>query len=219
MQMLHSALTIALLAAIFLLLAIDEPEPPPFDEESIPYFVDALSDGGLVRSDPAVAAALLQSRTIISTTGVNAQFAKDIISQLIVISARDSDAPIDLHIRTEGGWGSDAFSVVDVMRSIDAPVNVYAMGEVHSAGLILLSAATGTRYVQPNALLGYHSLAPDEEREWADRYQSFFRAYTDLPKEWIEDRSDSMFYMTAEEAIDYGVADELVVSKYPGGAE
>ncbi|MFT4581548.1 MAG: ATP-dependent protease ClpP protease subunit [Gammaproteobacteria bacterium] len=72
-----------------------------------------------------------------------------LFKDLLLLDAIDSTAPIDLYIRTEGGWSNDAFSIIDVMQSMSAPVNTHAIGGANSSGAMILSADTGVRYGYP----------------------------------------------------------------------
>ncbi len=178
--------------------------------DDIEDFIDYAADAGVFPKNTELENELLDGRAIVLTSDFNAVSGREIITKLLVLESRDSSRPIDLYLRSEGGWESDLFAIVDTMDSIAAPVNVHALGEVHSAGLMLLVAATGERLVYPNTILGFHSLDRDELDEMEARYLRHFETHADLPKEWLSDRSYRYFYMTPDEALSFDAADRLV---------
>ncbi len=98
------------------------------------YEYDLLADSGNYPVYPELDQTLLQSRKILLTTDINAISTKLIVGSLLALNAQDPKAPIDLYVRTNGGYYDDAFAVVDAIRLIDAPVNTYAVGGSHSSG-------------------------------------------------------------------------------------
>lgn len=171
--------------------------------------VDAVIDAGMDSPVDLNSPGFFERRVILSTSDVNAAFSRNVIAQLLALDADDKTKPIDFYLRTEGGWEADAFAVVDAIRSIQAPVNIHGLGEVHSAGSMILAAGTGTRFVYENTLLGFHSAGPGEEPLFEARYIEFWKKHANLPTHWIENRDEEMFYFTAKEAIEMGVADEM----------
>lgn len=204
-------LKVVLIGAIVLLLYKDEVHRQPMVdfENTIDQFVDAGFHPNISRLEEE----LLNHRKIVITTGINAFSSKRIIEGLLLLNARDKNASIDLFIRTEGGWEADAFSIIDTIGSIQAPVNVHAIGDVHSSGLIILAAGTGERFVYENTVIGFHSTEADDEEPWKSRYKSFLDGHSKLPPEWLSREDGSFEYFTAVEAIEYKVADRLITSK------
>lgn len=177
-----------------------------FDSESL---VDAIVDSGNGFVTSETITALQAERKIVVTASVNANFSKELICNLLLIDSSDPGKPIDLYLRTEGGWEADAFAVVDTIRSIKSPVNIHALGEVHSAGLMVFAAATGSRTVYPNTILGFHTLDTDEDAIYKSRYLDFWRKITKLPEEWLNRRDDEMIYFSTADALKYKIADKL----------
>lgn len=175
-----------------------------------PYMdvIDAVVDSGLQAPLDLESESFFAQRAIVSTTDVNAEFSKRVIAQLLVLDGRET-APIDFYLRTEGGWEADAFAVIDTIRALQSPVNIHGMGEVHSAGAMILATATGRRIVYENTVVGFHEVGPDEEEIFEQRYLKLWEKYAQLPQEWLESRNEEMQYFTAEEAVEMGVADEI----------
>jgi hypothetical protein len=180
-----------------------EPKPQNFD-----YIFDSLVDAGY--SMPAgVESNLREQRMIVVTTDINALTARRVVEELLLMERESPGQPIDLFLRTEGGWEADAFSIIDVMKSITSPVNVHGMGEVHSSGSMILAAGTGRRTVYPYTLLGYHTASDDEEAPFLDRYDRFWRDHARLPEKWLKRRDDEMIYFDSAEAVKMRVADSI----------
>lgn|GEM_PF-1479329 len=199
---------LAVIAALGLCIYSIRSQPAP--QLDLENAIDLIIDSGYNLPESNLVLELLDSRKILVTTGINAQSSRMIMEKLHILAARDASAPIDLYLRTEGGWEADAFSIIDTIRALEAPVNIHAMGEVHSAGLMILAAGTGQRIVYPNTLLGFHATHEDEGELWKARYSKFWGNYEKLPQEWIADEDGDMHYFTAQDALDYEVADQIV---------
>lgn len=205
---LHAVLIGVIAGVLFFALDSREPEPGA-DYIDI---IDALVDAGLQKPFEFKGEEFRENRTIISMTDINATFSSRVMAQLIELD-RVSSEPIDFYLRTEGGWEADAFAVIDLIRSLNSPVNIHGIGEVHSAGAMILATATGRRIVYEHTLLGFHEAGPDEEPLFETRYLDLWRKNATLPEAWLQSRDEEMRYFTAEEAVEMGVADEIAVSK------
>ncbi len=195
---------VALMGGALCLVRTWTSDAPAFDADSL---TDALVDTGLFSHELSKDSLNLSRRMIVVTSNVNAHFSKSLISQLLILNKLSGTEPIDLYLRTEGGWVADAFAVIDTIQSIEAPVNIHALGEVHSSGLMILTSGTGDRIVYPHTILGFHALDLSEEEIYNERLDSFWRQYADLPEECLARTFDSFFYFTPEEAVKYKVAD------------
>lgn len=178
--------------------------------------IDYLVDSGILFSQDPLEERLLERRKIVIATDINAVTSKKVIRALLLLNDLDPKAPIDLYIRTEGGWVSDAFGIVDVMRSIEAPVNTYALGGTHSAGMMLLAAGTGRRRCYPGSSIMFHAGMAEEDGVTGmnhldnERLLTFWKQYTKLPREWMKIQEDTMYFFGPGDAVKYGVADEIV---------
>ncbi|MEM6820385.1 MAG: ATP-dependent Clp protease proteolytic subunit [Verrucomicrobiota bacterium] len=190
-------------------------EPFEFDYESLS---DAFIDAGFEPTSHPEDTRLLEKRILIVNTDINAVSARSLIRKLLLLDRQNSKLPIDLYLRTEGGWEADIFSMIDTMRSIKAPVNIHGIGEVHSSGSMLLAAATGRRVVYPHTILGFHTLGVDEDPIFENRYINFWKAHAKLPEKWLERDDDEMIYFSPQEALDYGVADTIYTNE-PSGSK
>lgn len=200
------AIIVALLT--FAVLYFLKPGEAGYDTDLIDV-VDAMIDAGVENQPDLSDPGFLSGRAIVITTDVNAAFSRSIINQFLALDRHDATKPIDLYLRTEGGWEADAFAVIDTMRSLKSPVNVHAIGEVHSAGAMVLAAGTGKRVVYENTVLGFHALADDELPPFDTRYLEFWRRHARLPEAWLEQRDSELIYFLPQEAVEMGVADEI----------
>lgn len=187
-------------------------------------FQDARIDSGL--DDPPFSAdePLLRQRKVLLFHDVNSRTAKDVSGRLMYLDGLDHRAPIDLYISTQGGWEDNAFTIIDTMRMIAAPVNTWAVGGCYSAGALILAAGTGRRYATEDALLMIHTNSVDSEEPWSfdhlakERYERVYRTTTSLPEEWYPMTDDEKRYLGPEEALKFRVIDEVVeVWKAPRG--
>ena len=184
-----------------------EGEHDSFDSKDL---ADTLIDAGFNPTGVLTYSVDSDKRVIVITTDVNAHFSSHVVSRLLFLNNLSSTEPIDLYLRTEGGWEADAFAVIDTIQSIKAPVNIHGIGEVHSAGSMILASGTGDRVVYPNTILGFHSLGDDEDDIFGRRYINFWKRSANLPAEWLTRRDSEMIYFSPEKAIKHGVADILV---------
>jgi ATP-dependent Clp protease protease subunit len=200
-------------ALLFWLVAVPAEEPDP--ESLLESFVDSQIAAGFAFSELDDDDPLLASRKILLDTEVNERIAHDVVARLFHLNELDPELPIQLYISTHGGWSHSAFTIVDAMRLIQAPVNTWAIGGCYSSGALILTAGTGRRYATPNAILMVHTNLDDSsqpfsyERLEKDRYERLWKETADLPDDWFPMTTDSAYYVTAAEALELGIIDEI----------
>lgn len=168
---------------------------------------------------------LLQQRTIILWGVVDDDSVRPLVEQLFFLNGQDTGQPIRFIINSPGGMVTAGSALLDVMASIQAPVHTYCMGNAASMAAILFSAGTpGQRYVYPHAEIMIHqpSMGSFSGRLWEieSHARQIIRAKkaaatllaTNCGKtaDQIMDDFDKDYWMDAEEAIAYGIADALV---------
>ena len=179
-------------------------------------FLDSQIDAGL--EDPSFAQddPLLRDRKILLFHDVNSRTAKDVSARLMYLNSVDPHGPINLYISTQGGWSDNAFTIIDTMRTISAPVNAWAVGGCYSAGALILAAATGRRYATENAVLMIHTNLDDSRDAYSyprlalERYERVYREKTSLPKDWYPMTDDQEHYLSPDEALQFHLVDEVV---------
>lgn len=167
---------------------------------------------------------LLKERIIFVTGEVNDQMADLVIAQLLFLESEDPKKDIQLYINSPGGSVSAGLAIYDTMQYVNPDVSTICVGMAASMGAILLtSGAKGKRYALPNAdtlihqpLGGAQGQASDIEihaknilkkRELLNKILS---ERTGQPLEKIERDTDRDFILTAEEAKEYGLIDEVI---------
>lgn len=166
---------------------------------------------------------MLEQRRIVLTTAVNEEAAQYVVSRLLYLDGVDPAEPIDLFLSTQGGWRDSAFAIVDAMRLITAPVHTWAIGGCYSAGTIVLAGGTGTRSATPNSLLMVHANVEDSADAFSsgqlgvERETRFWTARARLPKDWFPLTSDTSYYLSPEQALEYGIIDEIRTTPLRGG--
>ena len=185
-------------------------------EDLVDHFLDAQIDAG--HEDPVFTPdePLLRQRKVLLFHDVNSRTAKDVSARLMYLDSVDSTAPIDLYISTQGGWSDNAFTIIDTMRTISAPVNTWAVGGCYSAGALILAAATGKRYATEDAVLMIHtnlddSDEPDSLQQLSqERYERVYREKTRLPADWYPMTDDKEHYLDPRQALQYHLVDDVV---------
>lgn len=167
---------------------------------------------------------LLARRQIVITSTINERTAKDVVNRLFYLDALDAEAPIDLYVSTQGGWPDAAFTLVDAMRLIDAPVNTWALGGCYSAGAVILAAGTGRRYAMDGAIIMVHTNLVDSKERFSFgrldrvRYEGFWRQVAHLPARWFPMTGEATYYLSADEALELGVVDEVLTGPLYGAS-
>ncbi|MDT2756304.1 ATP-dependent Clp endopeptidase proteolytic subunit ClpP [Enterococcus asini] len=169
---------------------------------------------------------LLKDRIIMLSGQVTDDLANSIIAQLLFLDAQDSEKDIYIYINSPGGSVTAGMAIYDTMNFVKADVVTIVMGMAASMGSFLLTAGTkGKRFALPNAEIMIHqplggAQGQATEIEIAAKHILKTRAHlndilaerTGQPLEVIEKDTDRDNYMTAQEAKDYGLIDEIMVS-------
>ena len=172
---------------------------------------------------------LLKERIIILGTPINDQIANLIVAQLLWLASEDDSKPIRMYINSPGGQVYSGMAIYDTMQQVTCPVSTVAVGFTASFGTILLTAGTkGMRYALPNATIHLHQPlggARGQASDIAIQAQEILRLRADLNKilsyhtgqtiERIQKDTDRDLYMTAAQARDYGLVDEVLRSTIP----
>ena len=168
---------------------------------------------------------LLKDRIVMLGTPVNDDVANVIVSQLLFLESEDPEKPISLYINSPGGSVTAGLAIYDTMQHVRAPVSTICMGQAASMGAVLLLAgAAGQRYALPNARIMMHQphggargQATDIELQAREilRLRGYINAiiqkHTGHALERIEKDTERDYYLSAEEARQYGLIDEVVV--------
>lgn len=169
---------------------------------------------------------LLRERIIILGTPINDQIANLTVAQLLFLAREDPTKPIRMYINSPGGQVYAGMAIYDTMQQVECPVSTVAVGFTASFGTVLLTAGTkGMRYVLPNATVHMHQPlggAQGQASDIAIQAQEILRLRTTLngilskhtgqTVEKIEEDTDRDLYLSAEQAKEYGLVDEVLVT-------
>jgi ATP-dependent Clp protease protease subunit len=173
---------------------------------------------------------LLKDRIIFLGTAIDDNVANLIIAQLLFLQFEDSKADIHLYINSPGGSVTAGLGIYDTMQFVTCDVATYCIGQCASMGAVLLTAGTkGKRYALPNSrvmihqpLAGSEGTATELEihaREFLrlkKRLNQILLKHTGRTVDEIEKDTDRDKFLSAEEAVGYGLADKVVEQIPPG---
>ena len=170
---------------------------------------------------------LLKDRIIFLGTAIDDEISNLIIAQLLYLESEDPDKEIFFYLNTPGGIVSSGLAIYDTMRYIKPHVCTVCMGQAASMGAIILAAGEkGRRYALPHSRIlihqplgGFQGQASDigiqakEILRLKQELNSILTNLTSQPFEKIENDTDRDFFMTSEEAQEYGIVDEVMVTR------
>jgi ATP-dependent Clp protease protease subunit len=163
-------------------------------------------------------------RIVFMGTPINDDVSNVIIAQLLFLEADNPERDIYIYINSPGGVISSAFAIYDTMQHIQAPVNTICMGMAASAGSFLLAAGRpGKRAALPHSRImmhqpsgGYQGTAADIEIQAREiiylrnKLNELYSVHTGQSVDQIEQDIDRDRFMSAEEALEYGIVDKVI---------
>ncbi len=170
---------------------------------------------------------LLRDRIIFIGQPIDDNVANTVIAQMLFLEVQDPKKDMKLYINSPGGLVTSGLAIYDTMQYVQPDVSTICMGQAASAAALLLAAGTpGKRLSLPNANILIHQpmggargqasdvgIQARQILRIKDRLNEIFVEHTGQPKEKIETDTDRDFYMTAEEAKEYGLIDKVIESK------
>ena len=170
---------------------------------------------------------LLKERVIFVTGGVEDYMASLITAQLLFLEAENPKKEISMYINSPGGVVTSGMAIYDTMQYIRAPVATLCIGQAASMGSLLLAAGeSGMRFALPNARImvhqpsgGFQGQASDIERHAQEilnmraRLNKIYVEHTGQTLRKIEDALERDTFMTAEQAKDFGIVDEVTTKR------
>ncbi len=170
---------------------------------------------------------LLKERIVFLGTPINDQVANLIIAQLLFLEREDPDKGINLYINSPGGVISAGLAIYDTMQLINSEVSTICLGMAASMATILLSGGQkGKRYVLPNSTVHMHQpmggaqgqatdieIAAREIIRLQDKIRTMLSENTGQTYDKIARDTDRDYYLTAEQAVEYSLVDEILGAK------
>lgn len=198
-----------------------------FEKDSlVPYVIEQSARG---ERSYDIFSRLLKDRIIFLGEDVNATSAGLVVAQLLFLESEDPDKEIDLYINSPGGSITDGMAIVDTMNYIKCPVSTICVGMAASMGSVLLaSGEKGKRFATPNSEILIHQpliggqgggisgqateikIHADHMIRTREKLNKLLSEKTGQPIEVIEKDTERDHYMTAEEALKYGLIDGIM---------
>lgn len=212
---------------------LDKTVKETMDEKSfqsvIPMVVERTAGGERAYD---IYSLLLKERIVFVGSAINDQVANVIVAQLLYLSQVDPDKSIQMYINSPGGSIYAGLAILDTMQMIRNPISTVAVGVTASFGTVLLAGGTkGQRYALPHATIHLHQPLGGAEGQASDieimarevlrlkaELNQFFANVTNQPLDVIQRDTDRDFYMTAEQAVTYGLIDKVLQPPAKSGA-
>ncbi len=187
----------------------------------IPMVVERTANGDRAYD---IYSLLLKERIVFVGSAINDQVANVIVAQLLYLSQIDPEKSIQMYINSPGGSIYAGLAILDTMQMIPNPISTVAVGVTASFGTVLLAGGTkGQRYSLPHATIHLHQPLGGTEGQASDieimakeilrlksELNQFFADVTGQPLDVIQKDTDRDFYMTAEQAVKYGLIDKVL---------
>jgi len=169
---------------------------------------------------------LLKDRIVFIGTPIDDVLANTVIAQLLFLQTEDPDKDIHLYINTPGGTVSSGLAIYDTMQYIKPDIATYCIGQATSMGALLLAAgAKGKRFALPHSRImihqpigGFYGQATDVEIHAKEILKmkrvlnEILSKHTGQPIERVQMDTERDFFMSGQEAKDYGIVDEVIVT-------
>ena len=190
----------------------------------VPYVIEQTSRG---ERSYDIYSRLLKDRIIFLGEEVNDVTASLVVAQLLYLEAQDPDKDIQFYINSPGGSVTDGMAIYDTMQYIKCDVSTICLGMAASMGAFLLAGGTkGKRFALPNSTIMIHQpsggaqgqateiqIVADHIAKTKRTLNEILAANTGQPLEVVEKDTDRDNYMSAEEALAYGLIDGVVAHK------
>lgn len=170
---------------------------------------------------------LLRDRIIFIGTPINDFVANAVVAQMLFLQMEDPKKDISLYINSPGGSVTDGMAIYDTMNFLQCDVVTYCVGQAASMSTLLLAAGSkGKRYALPNSRVMMHqpmggatgqtsdiSIAAKEILRWRAQMNILIASHTNKTEKEVAEDSDRDFYLTAHEAVEYGIVDKVIERK------
>lgn len=170
---------------------------------------------------------LLKDRIVFIGTGIDDTVSNLVIAQMLFLQMEDPAKDVSVYINTPGGAVTAGLAIYDTMRYIKPDVATYCVGQASSMGALLLCAGThGKRFCLPHARIMIHqpwggvqgaasdiSIQAKEILRLRDKINELLSEHTGQPLEKVVRDTDRDYFMSPQEAKEYGLVDEVIVGK------
>ncbi len=193
----------------------EDPDGDPGDDEDEP---------GRGEDDEKLQEKLLKTRTILLSEAITDEMARKVYQQILVLEADSREKPITVFINSPGGEADSGFGMFDMLRFVEMPVRTIVAGLCASAAvMVFLAGDKGSRFTLPNSRFLLHQpssqsfgqasdleIASAEILRLRERYNRVVSEVTGKDLELINKDADRDFWLTAPEALEYGLVDRVI---------
>jgi len=191
------------------------------------YVPMVIEQTGRVERAYDIYSRLLKDRIIFIGTPVDDSVANVVIAQMLFLQMEDINKDINIYVNTPGGIITAGMAIYDTMQFVKCDVATYCVGQAASMGALLMCAgAKGKRYALPNSRImihqpwgGVQGTAEDISRQTKEilrlrgKVNEILSVHTGKPIKKIAEDTDRDYFMSAQEAKDYGIVDEVIAKK------
>ena len=170
---------------------------------------------------------LLKDRIIFLGAPITDVVASSVIAQMLFLASRDSKKDIQFYINSPGGIVTAGMAIYDTMQYVKCPISTVCMGVAASMGAVLLAGGEkGKRFILPNSQVMLHQpmggasgqaveieITAKQIVKIRERLNKILAEHTGKPLDQIAKDTDRDFYLTAQEAKDYGIVDQVILTK------
>ncbi len=190
----------------------------------VPFVIDRT---GQYERSYDIYSRLLEDRIVFLQGPIEDHSANLVVAQLLYLAAKDPEQDIRLYINSPGGVITAGLAIYDTMQYISCDLSTICVGQAASMGTVLLAAGTkDKRLALPNSRIHMHQplggaqgqatdvkIHAEELLKAKDRINQILAQHTGRPLEKIEKDTDRDFFMSADEALEYGLIDEIVITR------
>jgi ATP-dependent Clp protease protease subunit len=191
---------------------------------TIPYVIEKTAHGERAYD---IYSRLLKDRIIFIGSEIDQATSNSVIAQLLFLEAKAPDKEIQIYINSLGGSVSDGLAIYDTMQYIRPPISTISVGISASIAAIILTAGTKKkRYALPNSRILLHQpsggvrgvasdieIHADEIIKIRERLNNILSEHTNQPLKKIKADTDRDFWMSAQQALEYGLIDEVIKTR------
>ncbi len=190
----------------------------------VPYVVEQTGRGERTYD---IYSRLLKDRIIFLGDSVDEHTGNIVVAQLLFLESEDPEKDIHLYINSPGGYVSAGLAIYDTMQYVKCPVSTICLGHAASmAALLLAGGAAGKRFALPNARIMIHQplggvqgqateveIHAREILKLRDRLNDILVKHTGQSKKKVRADTERDYYMSPEEAVEYGIVDKVIHSR------
>ncbi len=206
---------------------MSQPQPQPHPRPQLSLTPYVIEDTGRGERSMDIYSRLLKDRIIFIGTEITDVVANVVVAQLLFLKMEDPKKDVHIYINSLGGYITSGLAIFDTMQYLGCNINTYCIGQAASMGALLLTAGTkGKRFALPNSRIMIHqpyggvggtsadvALQAKEILELKKRLNDIMADCTGQSVEKIALDSERDFYMSPQEAKDYGLIDEVIIPK------